>query len=167
MNVLVESDVVVNTLPSTPHTTHMLTHSLFQEASIARGDRPPPLFINIGRGDIITTSDLLASLNEEGGTQDDAAQQSSSTSCLSYAVLDVVEEEPLPPTSPLWTHPKVSITPHISAISTPELVIGVFTENLLKFLEIQEGLPEGDEGGESLDSLRQSLNYVVNSSKGY
>jgi len=166
MDILVESDILVNTLPSTPRTTHMLTHSLFQEASRARGDRPPPLFINIGRGDIITTSDLLASLNEEESSEV-ASQQPSPKSCLSYAVLDVVEEEPLPSSSPLWTHPNVSITPHISAISTPELVIGVFTENLIKFLDIQEGLAEGDEIDKGLDAVRQSLNYVVDRSKGY
>jgi phosphoglycerate dehydrogenase-like enzyme len=134
--VLLQCDVLVNTLPSTPHTSCMLTHSLLQEAatSTSRGGRPAPLFINIGRGDVISTTDLLAALGEEEGGEEGEEAATRAQAGLSYAVLDVVEEEPLPPSSPLWTHPRVYITPHISAISTPDLVMGVFLDNLERFL---------------------------------
>jgi len=38
--------------------------------------------------------------------------------------------EPLPATSPLWADPRVTITPHVSAVTMPEDVVDVFTENL-------------------------------------
>jgi phosphoglycerate dehydrogenase-like enzyme len=163
MNVLIESDILVNTLPSTPHTAYMLTHDLFREASKSRGSRPGPLFINIGRGDVISTSDLLACLENDSTTEEITQDHQP---CLSHAVLDVVEEEPLPSSSPIWSHPQISITPHISAISTPELVLGVFTDNLIRFLEIKE--EHQQDGHEELNKeLRQGLKYVVDQSKGY
>lgn len=150
-----QCDVLVNTLPSTPHTCHLLTHSLLQRCarSPSRALRPAPLFINIGRGDIISSSDLLAAL--EG--RDDGEERRG----LSHAVLDVVEEEPLQPCSPLWTHPRVNITPHIAAVSTPELVLEVFVHNLEQFLQVAETEEEGKV------VLAETLRFVVDREKGY
>ena len=58
---------------------------------------------------------------------------------LAHAVLDVFPVEPLPPSSPLWTHPKVTITPHNSAESFPEDVARTFAANL-KLWRAQEPL---------------------------
>ncbi len=54
---------------------------------------------------------------------------------LERAVLDVFEEEPLPPESPLWSHPKVVVTPHHSGPSTPRAMVPDILPNLRRFAE--------------------------------
>ena len=56
--------------------------------------------VNAGRGTQLNSADLVAAL--------DSGQ-------LAGALLDVTEPEPLPADSPLWTHPRVILTPHIAA----------------------------------------------------
>lgn len=87
-------DVLVASLPSTPQTTYMLTESHLR--SLPEG----AVFVNIGRGDLIRSEDILAALDAEGG--------------LFGAVLDVTDPEPLPSGHPLFTHPSVIVTPHTS-----------------------------------------------------
>lgn len=87
------ADVVVNTLPYTPATHHLMNEAFFMAL------KPQATFINIGRGKSVDEAALLKALD---------------TDQLSFAYLDVFEEEPLPVNSPLWTHPKVFITPHNS-----------------------------------------------------
>ncbi|OXG23650.1 oxidoreductase [Cryptococcus neoformans Ze90-1] len=87
-------DVLVASLPSTPQTTYMLTE--FHLRSLPEG----AVFVNIGRGDLIRSEDILAALDAEGG--------------LFGAVLDVTDPEPLPSGHPLFTHPSVIVTPHTS-----------------------------------------------------
>jgi phosphoglycerate dehydrogenase-like enzyme len=53
---------------------------------------------NICRGKVINSGDLLNAL---------------ATGKISGAVLDVFDEEPLPPNSPLWSAPNLVITPHM------------------------------------------------------
>jgi glyoxylate/hydroxypyruvate reductase len=38
---------------------------------------------------------------------------------VGHATLDVVSEEPLPPTHPFWRHPKVTLTPHNAGLTWP------------------------------------------------
>jgi phosphoglycerate dehydrogenase-like enzyme len=66
-----------------------------------------PIFINIGRGDVIDEASILNAIRSEW---------------ISGAVLDVFEVEPLSQDSPLWTEPNIFISPHISAISPPSMV---------------------------------------------
>src|SRR6201999_4532508 len=57
------------------------------------------MLVNIGRGGHVVPEDLIKAL--------DSGQ-------LSHASLDALRPEPLPPESPLWTHPKITIMPHVA-----------------------------------------------------
>jgi len=91
--VLEISDYVVAVLPTTAETNGLFNAGLFEQ--FKRGS----VFINIGRGNQVNEADLIDALD---------------CGHLSAAVLDVCVTEPLPEGDPLWTHPKVQITPHVS-----------------------------------------------------
>ncbi|KAL3661019.1 hypothetical protein V7S43_014035 [Phytophthora oleae] len=113
--VLEQSDYVVNVLPSTAATRYLLTENTLE---VCR--KKQPVFINVGRGDVISETTIVNAL-EKG--------------LLSKAVLDVFEKEPLPKESPLWSHPNVIVTPHIAGTVFPEDVADVFVKNLNRRLE--------------------------------
>lgn len=71
--------------------------------------------INVARGAHLVVPDLLQQLN---------------SGHLSHAYLDVFEPEPLPASSPLWTHPSVSVTPHSAALTEPRTAIPKIVENV-------------------------------------
>ncbi len=98
------TDILIALMPLTPETKGVLNRSLF--AKLARdGKLGGPILINAGRGKLQVEADILSCLDD--GT-------------LKAATLDVFETEPLPEDSPLWTHPRVTVTPHNSAVSEPE-----------------------------------------------
>jgi glyoxylate/hydroxypyruvate reductase len=100
------TDMLVVLMPLTDETRGMLNRDLF--AKLARGGAlGGPILINAGRGGLQKEADILAALDE---------------GALAAAVLDVFEIEPLPQESPLWHHPRVTITPHNSADSDPQAV---------------------------------------------
>jgi len=98
------------------------TRGLVDAGLLAFGN-PQLTLINVGRGQQVVTADLLAAL--------DAGR-------LGRAVLDVFPVEPLPEDSPLWRHPKITITPHHSGPSTPRAMIPDILPNLRRYAE---GLP--------------------------
>ncbi len=101
---LERTDILVSLLPLTGETTGILNHGLFRK--LARdGAVEGPALINAGRGKSQVEADILRALDD--GT-------------LAGAGLDVFETEPLPTTSPLWAHPRVIVTPHVSAESDPD-----------------------------------------------
>jgi glyoxylate/hydroxypyruvate reductase A len=100
------TDVLVCLLPHTPETTGILDRDLFRKLS-RKGPFGAPILINAGRGKQQVEADILAALN--------AGE-------LHAATLDVFETEPLPADSPLWTHPRVTVTPHLAADSDPEVI---------------------------------------------
>ena len=111
---LPQCDIVVLALPLTPETEHSFAKERFQ---LMKNDS---CLVNISRGQIICDADLIKAL--ESGE-------------IRHAFLDVFEEEPLPESSPLWTMPQITITPHIAAL-TPHYMdraVQVFTTNLERF----------------------------------
>ncbi|MFN7989123.1 MAG: D-2-hydroxyacid dehydrogenase [Thermoanaerobaculia bacterium] len=90
------------------------------DAKLLAAGHPRLLLVNVARGALVVTADLLAAL--------DAGR-------LERAVLDVFAEEPLPPDSPLWIHPKVVVTPHHSGPSTLRAMVPDVLENLRRFAE--------------------------------
>jgi len=88
-----QTDIAVCLLPLTKETEGILCARTF--AMMPKG----AMVINIGRGGHVVDADLIAAL--------DSGQ-------LSYAALDALKPEPLPPESSLWTHPKVTVMPHVA-----------------------------------------------------
>lgn len=90
------ADVIVNTVPLTPATTHMYDAKFFAVL------KPTALFINVARGGSVVTAALTQALDDHR---------------LGGAGLDVVDPEPLPPSDPLWRAPRLIVTPHIAGRS--------------------------------------------------
>jgi glyoxylate/hydroxypyruvate reductase len=103
-----EMNYVINTLPLTERTEKLFDSSIFSRLSDAG-------FINVGRGASVNEEDLLQALTDNR---------------VSFAVLDVFAQEPLPENNPLWSHPRVQITPHISAVTTAKEGAACFLETL-------------------------------------
>jgi phosphoglycerate dehydrogenase-like enzyme len=118
-SLLPEAHVVTICLPLTPQ-----TRRLFDGERLRRMQRGA-ILVNIARGAIVDTDALIAALDD--GT-------------LGAAALDVVEPEPLPADHPLWTHPRVLLTPHVSGRSplSSSRRVALFAENMRRFAR---GLP--------------------------
>lgn len=110
---LEQLDYLVITLPDTPQTKH-----LFDE-EVLRYLKPECVLINVGRGQVIVEDALIEALQENR---------------LRAAVLDVFQQEPLPPENPLWKLPNVFITPHNAATSFPKDIVPIFARNYQRFI---------------------------------
>lgn len=106
-------DFLVLVAPLTPETRGMLGEP---ELHVMR---PESWLVNLGRGALIQEDALVRALQERW---------------IAGAVLDVFQEEPLPPEHPLWSLPNVVVTPHISGPSDPAEIAPIFNENLTRFL---------------------------------
>jgi glyoxylate/hydroxypyruvate reductase len=113
---LARTDILVSLLPLTDDTRGLIDGKLLR--GLARDGRVGGAhLINAGRGGLQVESDILACL-------DDGA--------LASATLDVFETEPLPTASPLWAHPRVTVTPHNAAMSEPEAIVSLVAEQILR-----------------------------------
>jgi glyoxylate/hydroxypyruvate reductase A len=92
------------------------------------------LVINIGRGKHVVDGDLIAAR--------DSGQ-------LSYAALDALHPEPLPPESPLWAHPRVGVMPHVARRPTVRQLVA----------EIAAKIRNVEAGGGLLQEIDKTLGY--------
>lgn len=106
---LAETNILVCLLPLTDATRHII------RAETLRHLPKGAFFINAARGGHVNEDDLLAAL--------DSGQ-------LAGAALDVFETEPLPVTSRLWSHPHVTVTPHVASQSNPKTIAALIGESI-------------------------------------
>ena len=95
-NFLIGNDILISLLPLTPETENIVDKNLL--SCLLQGAQ----FINAGRGAHVVEPDLIKALDE---------------GIISHAFLDVTREEPLPKNNRLWSHPNVTLTPHVASIT--------------------------------------------------
>jgi glyoxylate/hydroxypyruvate reductase A len=103
------TQIVVNLLPLTEVTRGLLDSRFF--AALPRG----AALINLARGAHVVDADLLAALH---------------SGHLQHAVLDVFNAEPLPAQHPFWSHPQISVLPHVAAQTDPRSAAQVVASNI-------------------------------------
>jgi glyoxylate/hydroxypyruvate reductase A len=104
-----QTDIAVCLLPLTRETEGIFCARTF--AMMPRG----AMLVNVGRGKHVVEADLIRAL--------DSGQ-------LSYAALDALWPEPLPPESPLWLHPKVTVMPHVARRPTVAQLVTEIAANV-------------------------------------
>jgi glyoxylate/hydroxypyruvate reductase len=119
---LAKTDILISLLPATTETDGLIDRAMIKKLS-CNGPFGAPIFINAGRGRQQNEADLLTCLNNGE---------------LYAATLDVFRKEPLPTESPLWSHSKVTLTPHVAADSDPETICAYVYEQIKKF---ETGIP--------------------------
>lgn len=109
------ADVVINTVPLTDETRGMFNTAFFDAM------KPGAFYISVGRGATTVTADLVAALK---------------AGSIAGAGLDVTDPEPLPKDHPLWTMPRVIITPHVAGRSDKGLdrLYLLVKENLRRYV---------------------------------
>ena len=118
--------VLINLLPNTAETVGIINQSLLAQL-------PDNSYVlNLARGVHVVEDSLLAAL--ESGK-------------LKGAMLDVFSREPLPEASPLWRHPRVTITPHVAAVTRPQEAIAYISQSIMQ-------LERGEKPGGQVDRER-------------
>jgi glyoxylate/hydroxypyruvate reductase A len=123
-----QTDIAVCLLPLTRETEGIFCARTF--AMMPQG----AMLVNVGRGGHVVADDLIAAL--------DSGQ-------LSYAALDALRPEPLPPESPLWLHPKVTVMPHVARRPTVAQLV----------TEIAANIRSIEAGGHLLQEIDKTTGY--------
>ncbi|KAL0478342.1 hypothetical protein AKO1_010351 [Acrasis kona] len=113
-------DYIVAILPSTKETVGLLNNSILKNC-----ERSKPVFINLGRGDLVGDQDIVTALENKW---------------IRFAALDVLSQEPLPKDSILWGRQDLLVTPHCSC-KTKSIVTEIakgFYENMNLFKNNQQ-----------------------------
>jgi len=126
--VLAEADIVINLLPLTP-----ATRGLFDARRLA-AMRAGASLVNLARGAHVVDADLLAALD---------------SGHLQRAVLDVFQTEPLPAGHAFWSHPRITVLPHVAAPTDPRSAAAIVAANVQR---LRAGQP---------------IEHVVDRSRGY
>lgn len=112
-----EVDALICLLPDTPAARGTVDGAMLE--ALPRG----ALLLNAGRGSSVDTQAVLDAL---------------ASGRLRAAVLDVLPEEPLPASSPLWHVPNLYITSHTAAPTQVEGIARVFLDNLERWRSGQQ-----------------------------
>ena len=105
-------DYLVTLLPDTPGSDGLVDGKMLGLL------KPGAILINAGRANVIDREALLNALQ---------------TGQLGHAVLDVLEQEPLPESDPLWQVKNLHITSHTAAVTIPEAIVEVFCDNYRRY----------------------------------
>ncbi|OCX66733.1 glyoxylate/hydroxypyruvate reductase A [Thioclava sp. SK-1] len=108
-DVLAQAEILATILPDTPATTDLLNAQTL--ALMPKG----AVILNPGRGTVLVEQDLIAALD---------------TGQVGHATLDVFRTEPVPADHPFWSHPNITVTPHIAAETRPLTAARVIAENI-------------------------------------
>jgi glyoxylate/hydroxypyruvate reductase A len=119
-------EILICLLPLTAETRGILNADNF--AHLARG----AWLINLARGAHLVETDLLSAL--------DSGQ-------LAGATLDVFATEPLPREHPFWRDPRITLTPHVSALTRPETAVPRLVQNIARERAAQPLLDLVDRAG--------------------
>jgi glyoxylate/hydroxypyruvate reductase len=120
---LAAADVLVCLLPLTPHTRGLLGDAAFARLKPGAG------LINFARGPIV---------------DDDALRRALDGGRLGHAVLDVFDVEPLPVDRWHWTHPAVTVLPHISAPTNRQTAARIVASHIAAYRQYGVIPPEVD-----------------------
>ena len=108
--------VLINLLPNTAETVGIINAQLLNQLA------DQSYVMNLARGVHLVEEDLIQALNNGK---------------LKGAMLDVYSKEPLPADSPLWTHPRVAMTPHVAAVTRPAEAVAYISRTI-------SGIEKGD-----------------------
>ena len=118
--------VLINLLPNTAETVGIINQQRLSQL-------PDNSYVlNLARGVHVVEEDLLAALD---------------SGKLKAAMLDVFSREPLPKESPLWLHPRVTMTPHVAAVTRPKEAIAYIAQTINQ-------LERGEAPGGQVDRVR-------------
>lgn len=128
--VICDFKVVIMALPLTEKTRNIADSDFFAPCREI-------IFMNVGRGPTVSSEALKAAL--DGGK-------------ISHCYLDVTAKEPLPKNDWLWSHPQVTLSPHVAG---PTVTI----DGINAFLEVYEAITKG--------ISREKLPLQIDTAKGY